>query len=209
VKRFLRAAALSLAAVAALLALFHAPVLAALGNFLVKAGPPQKADIILVLAGDGFGHRILKAAELIKDGWATQALISGPNGNYGSYECDLAIPFAVRAGYPESYFLHFEHYARSTEEESRAVVDKLHQMGVKRVILVTSNFHTRRAGKIFRRAAPDLNFFVVAAPDEFYNPDSWWHDREGRKVLDGGGVVKEGNRMRCMAARKAGRRRGF
>ena len=172
-----------LAAVLPLLVLFHATVLAALGNFLVKAGPPQKADIIVVLAGDGFGHRILKAAELVKAGYAPQALISGPNGSYGNFECDMAIPFAVRAGYPESYFLHFEHTARSTESEAQQATKKLRQMGVKRVMLVTSNFHTRRAGIMFRHAAPEIEFFVVAAPDEFFKPDSWWHDREASKTF--------------------------
>jgi uncharacterized SAM-binding protein YcdF (DUF218 family) len=181
VKWILRAAVL--VAVALLVAWFHAPILAALGNFLVQAGPPQKADIIVVLAGDGFGHRILTAAELVKQGWAPQALISGPNGMYGNYECDLAIPFAVKAGYPESYFLHLEHRARSTADEARVVVDKLRAMGVKRVLLVTSNYHTRRSGRIFHRAAPDLDVFVVSAPDEFFKPNSWWHDRESRKIF--------------------------
>jgi uncharacterized SAM-binding protein YcdF (DUF218 family) len=182
VKRILRAAALLLAA-GALLMVFHTVVLTALGNFLVKAEPPQKADVIVVLAGDGFGHRILKAGELVKEGYAPKALISGPDGSYGNYECDLAIPFAVKAGDPESDFLHFEHHGRSTEEEARAVVIKLHEMGVKRVIVVTSNFHTRRAGWIFRRAAPDLDFIVVSSPDEFFKPDSWWHEREARKIF--------------------------
>jgi uncharacterized SAM-binding protein YcdF (DUF218 family) len=183
VKRKLRATALIVVAAVVLLVLFHAPLLAALGNFLVKAGPPQKADIIVVLAGDGFGHRILTAGELVKQGYAPKALISGPDGNYGIYECDLAIPFAVKAGDPESYFTHFEHHARSTAEEVQAMVKELREMGVKRVLLVTSNYHTRRAGKIFHRAAPDLKIFVVAAPDEFFKPDSWWHDREASKIF--------------------------
>jgi uncharacterized SAM-binding protein YcdF (DUF218 family) len=183
VKRIFRAGLATLAIVAVLLVLFHAPILAALGNFLVKAGGPQKADIIVVLAGDGFGRRILAGAELVKQGWAPKALISGPNGNYGQYECDLAIPFAVRAGYPESYFIHFEHTGRSTMEEARAVSEKLRAMGAKRVILLTSDYHTRRAGKIFRRMAPDIDFIVVAAPDEFFKPDSWWRDREARKIF--------------------------
>ena len=182
-KRILRAVALILPAALILLFLFHAPELAALGNFLVKAGPPQKADIIVVLAGDSFGHRILTAGELVKEGWAPKALISGPNGIYGSYECDLAIPFAVKAGDPESYFVHLEHKARSTAEEAQVVVKKLRETGVKRVILVTSNYHTRRAGKIFRHAAPDIDFFVVAAPDEFFNPDNWWRNREASKTF--------------------------
>ena len=182
-KRIFRAALVILALAVALLVLFHTPVLAALGNFLVKAGPPQKADVVLVLAGDGFGRRILKAGELVKQGWAPNALISGPNGNYGSYECDLAIPFAVRAGYPESYFIHLEHTGRSTEEEAYVAAAKLRTMGVKKVILLTSNYHTRRSGKIFHRVAPDIDFFVVAAPDEFFKPDTWWRDREARKIF--------------------------
>jgi len=183
VKRILRATALVIAVCVILLLLFHAPVLAAMGNYLVKSGPPQKADVIVVLAGDGFGNRILKAGELIKEGYAPKALVSGPFGNYGNYECDLAIPFAVKAGDPESDFEHFEHHAHSTAEEAQVVAAKLHQMGVKRVILVTSNYHTRRAGKIFHKAAPDLDFFVVSAPDEYFKPDSWWHDREASKTF--------------------------
>lgn len=171
------------AAAVLLLVVFHNTVLAALGNFLVQAGPPQKADVIVVLAGDSYGHRILKAGELIQEGYAPKALVSGPYGLYGKYECDLAIPFAVKAGDPEIDFVHLEHHARSTAEEAAATVPKLHEMGVKRVILVTSNYHTRRAGMLFRRAAPDLQFIVVAAPDEYFKPDSWWHDREASKTF--------------------------
>lgn len=161
----------------------YAPVLASVGGYLVKAEPPVKADVILVLAGDGFGHRILTAAELARQGYAPKVLVSGPDGNYGNYECDLAIPFAVRAGYPESMFLHFEHRARSTGEEVLVVVEKLRAMGVKRVLLVTSDYHTRRAGKIFRRAAPDIEIHVTAAPDEYFRADSWWKEREARKIV--------------------------
>jgi uncharacterized SAM-binding protein YcdF (DUF218 family) len=181
--RILRATALTLAAAVILLLLFHAPLLAALGNFLVKAVPPQKADIIVVLGGDSYGHRILTADKLVKEGYAPKALISGPDGMYGQYECDLAIPFAVKAGAPESDFIHFEHHAHSTTEEAQVVVKKLREMGAKRVILVTSNFHTRRAGAIFRRAAPDLDFIVVAAPDENFQSDNWWHNREASKTF--------------------------
>lgn len=182
-RRILRASALTLVFAAALLLVFHSAVLTALGSYLVKSVPPQKADIIVVLAGDGYGWRILKAGELVKEGWAPKALISGPSGNYGNYECDLAIPFAVKAGYPESYFLHFEHNARSTEEEAALIVAKLRAMHVKRAIVVTSNFHTRRAGKIFRRDAPDLEIFMVAAKDEDFRPDTWWHSRNARKTF--------------------------
>src|SRR5436190_5405364 len=78
---------------------FHAQILGALGNYLVQAGPPQKADAALVLAGDGWGLRILTAAQLVRDGFVPKVLVSGPDGAYGNNECDLAIPFAVKHGY--------------------------------------------------------------------------------------------------------------
>jgi len=164
-------------------ALFHAQILAALGAYLVKTDPLQKADIALVLAGDDSGNRILKAAELVRQGYAPKLLVSGPSGVYGYHECDLAIPFAVKAGYPESMFVHLESDANSTQEEAQAAVAELRRLGAHRILLVTSDYHTRRAGRIFRAAAPELIFDVVAAPDVYFSPGGWWHDREGRKTF--------------------------
>ena len=161
--------------------LFYSPILRALGTFLVHADPPQKADTIIVLAGDGYGSRILEAAKLVREGYAPQALVSGPPGFYSFHECDLAIPFAVKSGYPESYFVHFENDAHSTFEEAQAFSQKLHAIGAHHILLVTSNYHTRRAGKLFHRVIPDIQIDVVAAPDTFYTPDGWWHNRESRK----------------------------
>ena len=178
-KRF----ALALAVVVVLALIFHSAILAALGSYLVKAGPPQKADLIVVLAGDSTGHRIVKSAELVRDGFAPKILVSGPAGMYDFAECDLEIPFAVKRGFPESYFLHFENRAHSTQDEAQAIVPELHRLGAKTILLVTSDFHTRRATKIFRRAAPDLTFYPVAAPDPYFTPDAWWQNREGRKTF--------------------------
>jgi uncharacterized SAM-binding protein YcdF (DUF218 family) len=182
VKRAARILVLAILAIVVLALIFHNAVLSALGAYLVKAGPPEKADIALVLAGDGEGNRILKAAQLARQGYVSKVLVSGPSGIYGHYECDLAIPFAVKAGYPESDFVHLENDARSTQEEARYAIARLRQLGVHSVLLVTSDYHTRRAGKIFRSAAPDLRFIVVAAPDVSFTPDGWWHNRQGEKI---------------------------
>ena len=113
---------------------------------------------------------------------APQVLVSGPSGIYGSHECDLAIPYAVQAGYPESYFLHGENEARSTVEEAAAMVPQLVRLNVKHVLLVTSDFHTRRSGRIFRATAPGLKFTVVAARGSEFSADGWWRNRQGRKI---------------------------
>ena len=174
---------LALAGLVVLGGFFHTGILIALGSYLVKAGPPQKADIALVLAGDPFGGRILTGAELARQGYVPRVLVSGPSGAYGYHECDLAIAFAVKRGYAESYFLHIEHDGRSTQEEARATVPELRRLGARRALLVTSDFHTRRAARTFRSAAPDLIFYVVAAPDRNFSATGWWRTREGRKVF--------------------------
>ncbi|HEY1756699.1 MAG TPA: YdcF family protein [Bryobacteraceae bacterium] len=163
--------------------LFHARILTALAAYLDQSGPPEKADLAFVLAGDAGGRRILKGAELAREGYVPRVVVSGPAGNYGYYECDLAIPFAVKAGYPESEFVRFPNQAHSTREEAAAAAIEFRSLGAHRVLLVTSLYHTRRAGVDFRAAAPDLTFIVVAAPDENFSPDGWWHNREASKTF--------------------------
>ena len=182
-RRSLRFTALVVAIIAVLLLVLHRPVLTALGSYLVKAEAPQKADVVFVLAGDVSGHRILKAAELVRDGYAPRIVVSGPWGYYGFYECDLAIPFAVKSGYPESYFLRFPNRSLSTRDEARAAAAEFHSLGVHHVILVTSLFHTRRAARLFRAAAPDITFTMVSAPDQNFTADGWWHNREAEKIF--------------------------
>jgi uncharacterized SAM-binding protein YcdF (DUF218 family) len=167
----------------ALIVIFHAQILGALGGYLVKDDPPQKADAALVLAGDGWGNRILAAAQLKRDGYVPKVLVSGPDGAYGLHESDLAIPFAVKHGYPGSYFVPMIHSGRSTRLEALALLPEIRRQGIRRLLLVTSNFHTRRAGRIFHDLAPDLTIIVVGAPDQDFTPNGWWHTREGQKTF--------------------------
>jgi uncharacterized SAM-binding protein YcdF (DUF218 family) len=109
--------------------------------------------------------------------------VSGPAGTYGFYESDLAIPFAEKAGYPASYFVAFPNHALSTKQEAEAILPELRRLSVHSMLLVTSDFHTRRAGRIYRALAPDLRTTVVAAPDEHFSAGGWWKNREGRKTF--------------------------
>jgi uncharacterized SAM-binding protein YcdF (DUF218 family) len=171
------------ALVAAGLVFTHETWMGAMGRYLVKAEEPEKADIAVVLAGDGYGHRIRKAADLVKQGFVPQVLVSGPTGIYGHNESDLAIPFIVKQGYPEKWFIALRTEATSTTEEADSVLAELRKRKVKRFLLVTSDFHTRRAGSIFKKQAGDLPFRVIASKDEYFRADSWWRERQAGKVF--------------------------
>jgi uncharacterized SAM-binding protein YcdF (DUF218 family) len=153
------------------------------GRALMDASAPKKADVALVLAGDYDGRRILEAAQLVREGYVPRVLVSGPRSLYGFYECDLAIPFAVKRGFPEEYFVRAPNEGRSTREESHAMAAQLRAMGVKSLILVTSDYHTRRSGRLMRSAAPDLAISVVAAPNADWELRRWWQHREGQKAV--------------------------
>jgi uncharacterized SAM-binding protein YcdF (DUF218 family) len=167
----------------AIVILTHSLWLAALGGYLVKSDAPVRADIAVVLAGDFFGQRILTAASLVRQGYTSQVLVSSPEGVYGYYEGELEIPFAVRAGYPACWFIEVQNRARSTQEEALALAPELRKRGARTCLLVTSEYHTRRAGRLFRSRIPDVQFHVIAANDPLYDPAAWWHTREGRKIF--------------------------
>jgi len=140
----------------------------------------------VVLAGDWNGYRILKAAALVRDGYVPNVLVSGPE-IFDGHESDLAIAFAVHRGFPAEWFISLPHAAHSTKEEAGIILAELQRRNIHRFLLVTSDYHTGRAGRIFRaveRASgggPDMR--VVAAPDRDFQRESWWRQRQARKIV--------------------------
>lgn len=161
--------------------------LPAVSRFLIHDDGPAKAEIAVVLGGDYYGRRILKAAELVRAGYVPAVLVSGPPGFYGSHESDLAVPFAGRHGYPEQWFIPFPNESLSTREEAGIMVAELRRRNVRSFLLVTSDYHTARAARLYRKAISatggGLDMRVVAARDEFFRADSWWRERQSQKIV--------------------------
>jgi uncharacterized SAM-binding protein YcdF (DUF218 family) len=160
--------------------------LRALGHALVRDDGPAKADIAVVLAGDFYGHRIEKAAALVREGYVPVVLVDGPQGVYGTHESALAIQYIMAKGAPGGWFLDFPIEANSTQEEAALVLPELRRRNVHSYLLVTSDYHSARAGRVFRAQQRsmgyDASMRVVIARDEHFAPDTWWHTREGRKT---------------------------
>lgn len=158
------------------------PALSFAGRFLVCSGTPQPADLILVLAGDFYGSRVLKAAELAKQGFAPRVLISGTPYQTGM-EGDFAIAFLARHGYPTRLFESFGHHARSTIEEARVLHTELVRRNTRRVILVTSSFHSRRSAIVFALFCPEVDFISVPSDEKNFHPAVWWRDESSRALV--------------------------
>ena len=177
---------LAMAVLAVLIFLTRSWWLAGLGYALIHNDAPEKADIAVVLAGDSYGHRIVKGGEMVRAGYVPVVLVSGPATAYGLHESDLAIPFAVRQGFPAESFVAFPNHVLSTREEAAAILGELRRRNVKSFLLVTSDYHTARARRLFlateRASGGGPPFRTIAAPDEFFHPGTWWETREGQKI---------------------------
>ncbi len=146
-----------------------------LGNYLVRSDPLEPADLILVMGGDFWGPRVSRAAQLQAEGWAPLVLISGPQ-YAGQPEGELAVEFLVKQGYPADKFAVFAHNEPSTVGEVRLLAGELARRGVRRVIVVTSSYHSRRCAILFCLFCPRIRFLSAPAPDGHYRAQEWWKD---------------------------------
>ena len=159
------------------------PILVAAASYLVRTDLPKKADVIIVLGGDASGARMLRGCKLLTDGFADQIWVSGSVSFYGRVEGDLALEYAASKGCPAGKMLALRNAVDSTRDEAIAIGKMLHDRNFQRYLLVTSNFHTRRSGRVFREASPDLEAIVVAAEDDEFPVDRWWQLRHSRKTF--------------------------
>lgn len=160
-----------------------APVLAPLGRALVQDEGPAKSDCLFVLAGDGFGKRVMRSVTLFREGYAPKVLVSGPHGSYGKTEDELSIAFARENGATDVAFVGVPNHATSTVTEAQEVLPVLREQGCRSVLVVTSDYHTRRAGRILRRHWPGITVRMTAAEAVDYHPDRWWQDRQSQKTF--------------------------
>ncbi|HLG96286.1 MAG TPA: YdcF family protein [Bryobacteraceae bacterium] len=149
------------------------------GNYLVCSDPLEHADLIVVMGGDFWGPRVIKAADLGMQGLAPVVLISGPPYR-DQPEGNLAVEFLVKQGYERGLFAVFPHHESSTLGEVLVLGGELARRRARRVIVVTSAYHSRRCAILFRLFYPDIRFVLAPAPDSHYRADGWWRDPSSR-----------------------------
>jgi uncharacterized SAM-binding protein YcdF (DUF218 family) len=160
--------------------------LEAAGRALITDDPLHPADAILVLGGETRkGDRVMHAAGLYERGLAPLLMLSGTPLGFRTHEAEVMQRHAESLGVPADRILTVMHDADSTREEAGVVVPILKARGLKEVILVTSNYHTARAKRIFEKVAGPggPRFLASPARDDTFDPNGWWLRRRDAKTF--------------------------
>jgi uncharacterized SAM-binding protein YcdF (DUF218 family) len=155
------------------------------GNYLI-VNNPEKSDAIIMLAGDQVDQRYWRALELLRGGYGHHLLVDAGTGQvYGQPYSDLAAGFIARtAGGNASQVSLCIIKGDSTKEEAPQVggcLAKL-QPAPHSVLLVTDDYHTRRALSIFRQRLPQIHWTAGAVSNDFLFGQPWWKNREWAKT---------------------------
>ena len=161
------------------------PLLRMAGGFWVVDEGPVASDAIVILGDDNYnGDRATRAAELLKAGWAPRIVASGRGLRSYASIAELEEHDLTDRGVPMTGIVRFAHRAENTRDEAAAISQLISSRGWKRIILVTSNYHTRRARYICERSFPaGTELRVVAARDSDFDPENWWRTRLGIKIF--------------------------
>jgi len=171
--------------VLAVLYTLRAPLLRAVGEFWIVEDAPEKADAIFLLGDDNYpADRATRAAELYREGWAPRIIACGRFLRTYASIAELMQRDLTDRGVPSDAIQRMPSLAANTREEAvllRRLADRQHW---RRVIVVTSNYHTRRTRHIYTRVFRDsADVLIVAAGDGGYTPAGWWRSRSGLKIF--------------------------
>jgi uncharacterized SAM-binding protein YcdF (DUF218 family) len=160
------------------------------GGYLLVASNslPDHAQGAVVLQGSVLGEmaRVAGAVRLLRQGTVSQVLLSVPEESYWGQ----SVPDAARSYLEKNYgseiagrfvFCETGPDVDSTEQEAEALIACIRQRGWQSIVVVTSNYHTRRAGWIWRKLTrsvqPPMNLSMEGVPDPEFQPQGWWRKR--------------------------------
>ena len=170
-------------------------LLGAIGNFLVHDDTPVHADAVVVLnTGVEYFSRLIEAGTLYNKGYADTIVINGNRKMDSQRELEAKGYVPCCPWYENIYrVLALYHIPRrniihiSAEDvydsvgEAEIVGNHLKRLGIRKIIITTSKFHTKRARFIWNNFFHD-DFVIqsVSAKTDPYDPNGWW--RDGRQI---------------------------
>jgi|ERR1700674_4651350 len=165
--------------------LVRAPILRSVGERWIVEDPLERSDALIILSGDNFyADRATRAADLYRRGLAPEIVASGQRLRPFAGITELMVHDLLERGVPKDKIEAFAQDADNTREEAMALAQLAARKKWRSVIVVTSNYHTRRARYIFDRVFPStIRVRIASVPDGDFDPEQWWQHRKSIKKL--------------------------
>jgi uncharacterized SAM-binding protein YcdF (DUF218 family) len=163
----------------------RSPLLRLAGESWIVEDPLEHSDAIIILSDDNFyADRATRASQVFREGMAPLVVASGRRLRPRAGIAELMEHDLIERGVPKDKILRVPHDADNTREEAEVLAQLALQRKWKSVIVVTSNYHTRRARYIFEKVFPPATVIrVTGARDGDFDPDRWWEKRISIKKL--------------------------
>ncbi len=168
-----------------LLYLVRGPLLRFMAESWIIEDTLDKVDALIILGDDNFyADRVTRGAQLFREGRAPVIVASGRRLRPNAGIAELMEHDLVERGVPREKIVRFSHDGDSTLEEAQSLVRIVKERKWRSVIVVTSNFHTRRVRYIFQHVFPQgMDVRVASARDGDFDPEHWWEKRKSIKEL--------------------------
>jgi len=165
--------------------LIRRPILRFVAESWIIEDPLDKADALIVLGDDNFyADRATRGVQLFREGKAPVVVASGRRLRPNAGIAELIEHDLVERGVPKDKIVRFTHDGDSTLEEAEGLRRMAKERKWRKVIVVTSNYHTRRARYIFRRVFPQgIAVSIASTRDGDFDPEHWWETRKSIKEL--------------------------
>jgi uncharacterized SAM-binding protein YcdF (DUF218 family) len=169
----------------AVLYLARHPIFRLVGEGWVVEDTLDRSDAIFVLSDDNFyADRATRASQVYRQGLAPIVVASGRRLRPYAGVAELIEHDLIERGVPKDKILRVAHDADNTREEAITLAQVAKQKKWRSIIVVTSNFHTRRARYIFSHVFPkDTKVRITGARDGDFDPERWWEKRISVKDL--------------------------
>lgn len=167
-------------------------------QLLIVRNEIASADAIVVLSGSAtYLERADWAAKLYREGRAPVIVLTNDNLISGWDKVEERNPFfyelaareLVKRGVPESRIQVVSNIALGTYEESLGLRDYATAHNLRRLLVVTSAYHSRRALWSMRHASEGSGIEIgIDSPPPGWqtpSPSTWWWHRWGWKVVAG------------------------
>ncbi len=134
------------------------------------------ADAIVAISGGDTDARAREAITLYQQGWAPYIIFSGAaQDKEGTSNAAAMAQQALGARVPQNAIL-LDEASVNTADNASQVRPIVVQHNFKRLILVTSPYHQRRASIEFNRRLGDIATIVnhPTSTDRYWNSGNWW-----------------------------------